>query len=231
MRGRAIFLALLSAPILAGCFVLDEADAQDSRQVASEAPADVAANRAQEVIAAERAFSARAGREGQWTAFRATAAPNAYMFTPDPVMAQQWLARRPDPSESVVWWPERIIIACDGSLAASLGGARWPGGRYSRFITIWQRQADGTWHWLADDGADVAGPLVEPADVAVEAADCPGAIGPEPQPIAEGQPAGASTDQTLLWDWVNTPAQRGLRVTIWVGTRYAVSHQPDRAAP
>jgi hypothetical protein len=37
---------------------------------------------AQSVIEAERAFGAKAQQEGFWTAFRATAAPDALMFVP-----------------------------------------------------------------------------------------------------------------------------------------------------
>ena len=46
----------------------------------------------QTLIDAERGFAVRAQRDGQWTAFRATADADALMFVPQPVKAQELLA-------------------------------------------------------------------------------------------------------------------------------------------
>lgn len=180
-----------------------------------------AIERAQEVIAAEQAFAALAQRSGQWTAFRAFAAPDAVMFVPGPTPADQWLAGRNDPPQSVAWQPHRIIVSCDATLAASTGAVQFPGGLNGVYTTIWARQADGGWRWIADDGGTVERPLPTAVTPEVEVADCPSSEGPDPQgfvPATEGR--GASRDATLLWDW-QPGASPGLRVSMWVGVRFA----------
>ncbi|MGN6692381.1 MAG: hypothetical protein ACTHJU_15705, partial [Sphingopyxis sp.] len=56
-------------------------------------------------IAAEIAFARLAQDKGQWTAFRETAAPDAVMFVPQRVRAQDWLKSKKDPAEAVKWQP------------------------------------------------------------------------------------------------------------------------------
>lgn len=186
---------------------------------------------AQQVIAAERDFAALAEREGQWTAFRATATADALMFVPDAVNAQQWLRGRADPPVAVRWQPHRVIVSCDGSLAATTGAAQWPGGSHGYFTTIWQRQTDGRWRWIADFGERLGAPLANITTPMVELAECPGAEGPEPQaPAAPGEARGGSRDNTLLWNFV--PGERGgLRVSMWIGPRYAPTILPGAPLP
>jgi hypothetical protein len=112
-----------------------------------------AAAPAQTSIDAERDFAAMAQVKGQWTAFRAYAAPDAIMFDPGPKNAQALLADLPNPPVSVIWWPGRSWLACDGSLAVNTGPWIRRGGQSTgTFTTVWQRQADGGWKWLLDQG-------------------------------------------------------------------------------
>ena len=189
---------------------------------------------AQEVIAAERAFAARAQAEGQWTAFRATAAPGALLFWPDPTPVERALAGLADPPRSVAWQPHRVIVSCDGSLAATNGAAQWPDGRHGWFTTVWARQTDGGWRWIADHGGFLTAPLAAVPTPAVEVAECPGAEGPPPQLFINGGPRGGSQDGTLLWDFVPGANGRdggGLRVTMWIGPRYAPTILPGPPVP
>lgn len=104
------------------------------------------------VVEAERAFAALAQEKGQWTAFRATAAPDAIMFLPRASSAHAFLKDRKDPPRSVRWWPNKAWQSCDGALAVTTGGALWPDGRHGWFTTVWQKQPDGGWKWLLDHG-------------------------------------------------------------------------------
>ena len=116
---------------------------------------------------AERAFAAMAQTEGQWTAFRAFAAENAQMFVPEAGNAQAWLKDRENPPVSVMWWPGRSWVSCDGALAINTGPwVRSGGASAGTFTTVWQRQADGAWKWQLDHGrttprAVAAGDAVE----------------------------------------------------------------------
>jgi len=111
------------------------------------------AGAAASVADAERAFAAKAARDGQWTAFRATATDDAIMFVPERVNAQSWLRGRADPPKPVAWAPAATATACDGSMAVTIGAFREPDGTTGRFAKVWRRQADGGWKWALDQGA------------------------------------------------------------------------------
>ncbi len=126
------------------------------------------------IVAAEIAFAQLARKEGQWTGFRKTSDADAVMFVPGVVNAQSWLRKQKDPAQSVVWAPERIFVSCDASYAVSLGRAAWPDGRKSRFVTLWRRQANGSYKWMLDWGSNAPAPEgVDEAMVDGKVADCP----------------------------------------------------------
>lgn len=178
------------------------------------------------IVATEVAFARMARDEGQWTAFRHFAAADGVMHGPSgPFPAQAWLASQKDPKAAVQWAPRTVWMSCDASLAVSMGRYREPAGNVGTFVTVWERQNDGTYRWLYDGGADddpqppppptdAAGPdeIVVTAIDAVrgEVADCiaPGATPPPPLPAGlypEGTRTGggASRDGTLAWRWVH----------------------------
>lgn len=150
---------------------------------------------AREVLAAERAFDERAASEGQWTAFRATAAPDAVMFVPQRVNARQWLAGRADPPRSVRWQPHGVFVSCDGQTATTYGYAQWPDGSFGRFRTIWQRQPDGRWSWVLDTGWPTTADRPAPAEPEILIANC---LSPPP-PGAQPARHGSSPDNSLRW--------------------------------
>lgn len=111
-------------------------------------PADPAAA----IAAAERSFARRAQSEGQWAAFRATAAPDAIMFVPDPKPIAVALKGATEPSVPVMWWPGIIAPSCDGTLGLSTGPwVRAASGGNGTFSTIWRKTANG-WRWQIDHG-------------------------------------------------------------------------------
>lgn len=104
------------------------------------------------IAAAERAFARRAG-EGQWRAFRATAAPDAIMFVPTVKPVAQALATATEPQVPVTWWPATIAPSCDGSLGVSTGPwVRAATAGTGTFTTIWRRTASGGYRWQLDHG-------------------------------------------------------------------------------
>ena len=104
------------------------------------------------VIAAERAFARRAQAEGQWKAFRATAAPDALMFVPDVKLASVALATATEPAVPVMWWPATVAASCDGSLGVSTGPwVRAASAGVGTFTTIWRKTVGG-YRWRMDHG-------------------------------------------------------------------------------
>ena len=123
------------------------------------------------VIAAELAFAQLAQTKGQWTAFRETATSDAEMFVPQRVVAQSWLRGKADPAVSVKWQPHAVFMSCDGSYGVTRGA--WQGPKATGyFTTVWQRQKDGAFKWVLDQGDPVASPLPAPEMIAAKVADC-----------------------------------------------------------
>jgi len=185
------------------------------------------------VIRAEIAFNQRAQADGQWTAFRKTADKDAIMFVPQVVNAQRWLGKQADPAQSVVWWPSRIFMSCDGSYAAATGGWQRPDGSVGYFTTLWRRQKKGDYRWVFDHGDTLpAFRAQREDDLEAKVAECPrdpraDAIPDGGKPgkvaivrIADSPPAngqGQSSDGSLRWQWTTRPD--GSR-TVSVSMRY-----------
>lgn len=180
----------------------------------------------QTAVEAERAFNAMAQAEGQWTAFRAFAAPDAIMFNPQPVKTHELLRDKSDPKIAVQWWPAESFVSCDGTVAVNTGPWVLPkAGGY--FTTVWERQQDGAFKWSYDGGDALAKPRALPERVRVRRAACAGLAGPAPttvpcppQPFFCPQTIGFSNDVTLIWDWEIKDKVRTFRARLWNGKGY-----------
>jgi len=168
------------------------------------------------VIAAEIAFARLAQDKGQWTAFKATATKDAVMFVPQMAYAQLFLKDKPDPAKPVSWQPHQVWSSCDGSLAVTRGAWQRPDGSAGYFTTVWQRQKDGKYKWVLDQGDALPMPLDPPEMIVAKVADCPAGYrpgrGPKPRDFKGDLPAldpahraGQSLDGTLSWDVTVTP--------------------------
>jgi hypothetical protein len=189
-------------------------------QVAAAAPAP------QTAIEAERAFAADAQKLGQWTAFRKWSAPNALMFTPQPVKAHDFLEDRKDPPVAVFWWPGHSFVSCDGTVAINTGPwVREWGKSVGYFTTVWKRQPAGGWKWLLDHGDALQTARGEGGDIKPVRASCerprpaslPIRVYPAPErKVADG--GGQSDDGTLIWLWdVQPDGSREFRAYLWTG--------------
>jgi hypothetical protein len=162
------------------------------------------------VIAAELAFAQLAQDKGQWTAFAETAAANALIFVPEPVVAQGWLKGRANPAQSVRWQPHQVWSSCDGSVAVTRGAWQRPNGTQGYFTTVWQRQKDGAYKWVFDQGDVLYPPLAEPEMIAASVADCTSkqAIAVVKGAWIDSLPAsggGGSDDGSLAYEWSVAP--------------------------
>nr|WP_166178267.1 hypothetical protein [Altererythrobacter segetis] len=171
------------------------------------------------VVAAELAFARAAQEKGQWAAFRQFAADGAVMFTPQPTQAKTWLKGRAEPSVAVKWQPYEVWMSCDGSLAVTKGAWQRPNG-VGYFTTVWQRQKNGDYKWVLDQGDALAQPLPEPEMIAGQVADCSRASPPDIPPAA-GRTVGWSNDKTLQWIVeVKPDNSRSFKVHRWTGSGY-----------
>jgi hypothetical protein len=174
------------------------------------------------VIAAELAFAQLAQTKGQWTAFRETATADAVMFVPQRVNAQSWLKGKADPAVSVKWQPHQVWSSCDGSYAVTRGAWQRPNS-VGYFTTVWQRQKNGGYKWVLDQGDAMAMPMDPPEMIAAKVADCKGL--PPIAQVTAAQPdrrAGLSDDRTLSWAvQVDPQCGRSYRLSLWDGTKMA----------
>lgn len=182
-----------------------------------------AAATANPVVEAERDFALRAQRDGQWTAFRATAAPDAVMFVPEQVRAQDWLATQKDPPAAVQWHAARAFLSCDGKAGATTGSWLIPAVKLDGFYTTVWTESDGSWRWVLDHGQPLAAPRAT-GDVPVERrAKCGGRPNPT---VLDDKPGytrglGHSPDKTLVWRWETRPdGSRLVEIGLWNGKAY-----------
>lgn len=124
------------------------------------------------VVATELAFARAAQEDGQWTAFADYSTDDAVMFVPEPVNAHTWLKGRANPARAVQWQPHEVWSSCDGSLAVTKGAWQRPDGTVGYFTTVWERQKDGEYEWVLDQGDVLPQPLKQPEFIKTEIAEC-----------------------------------------------------------
>lgn len=157
------------------------------------------------VIAAELAFAREAREKGTWTAFREWATGDAVWPAPKWENVQAALKGTADPAQAIVWGPDMVWVSCDGSFALSTGPATYPSGRKSRFATIWQRQSNGEYRWVLDQGFDLEDGYAAKDMISGRSADCPAgsrSFRPQRAPRArrgEAWQSGRADDGTLAW--------------------------------
>ena len=174
------------------------------------------------VVAAEIAFARLAQEKGQWTAFRATAAPTAEMFTPRRVRVADWLKGKPDPARSVTWQPHAVWSSCDGTIAVT-HGAWQDGDKAGYFTTVWEQQKNRRYKWVLDHGDALPFPLDRPEMIQAKVATCEGRPGlPLTAPaVGEDMKTGASRDQSLLYaSTVRPDGSRSISVRVWNGAAH-----------
>jgi hypothetical protein len=182
------------------------------------------------VVAAELAFARAAQEKGQWAAFRQFAADDALMFTPQPTPAKAWLKGRAEPPVAVKWQPYEVWMSCDGSLAVTKGAWQRPKG-VGYFTTVWQRQKNGEYKWVLDQGDGLNEPLPEPEMIAGQVADCSRPSPPDIPTAAAGRTVGWSNDRTLQWIVeVKPDNSRSFKVHRWTGSGYEEALRSDVAA-
>lgn len=184
-------------------------------------------------VDAERAFSRYAQRNGQWTASRAYADPDAVMFTPQAIWAREFLAGRKDPAAATRWSPNASYVSCDRRMAVNTGPWQSADGKQNGFFTtVWQ-QEKGRWHWVSDGRHTLQEAIAARTTPIVRKGSCRGrAPGPPlaAPPSTKERPGnvapddfgrGYSSDRTLGWEWrVGSNGARNFRTYLWTGRGY-----------
>ena len=160
------------------------------------------------VVATELAFARAAQENGQWTAFAEFAADDAILFSASGFTpAREWLSKQRDPESAVTWTPHEVLSSCDGSLAITRGAFAYPAGQSGTYITVWERQRDGDYKWIADGayaGQEAPG---DASSVKARTASCDSVPPLLPMPATPIRRGGKSVDGTLAWDAFHKPGK------------------------
>ncbi len=109
---------------------------------------------AAQIEAAERAFAADGLTLGIRGSFLKHMADDAIVFDPAPVNAKALYGARSSEGEpKLEWWPVWVVAAKSGDLGLSIGPSTINGKRGGWYASIWRKDADGTWRWIYDGGA------------------------------------------------------------------------------
>ena len=173
------------------------------------------------IVSTEIAYARAAKEQGFAPAALSFAAPGALIHLRNGVVPIQAITQAfEEAGVETQWGPRLVVQSCDGSLALSQGRFVDGEGQVGNYVTVWTRQADGSFKWTYDSaGLDIPQPPPRPdfedGDIVVQAlnsvqglvATCPrrGEGVPTPPAIPEGV-GGASAmqvsrDGTLRWRW------------------------------
>lgn len=141
---KRFFVLVLAASLSAGALHAETID----RQAALDA-----------VVATENAFSRTAGERGIRDAFVEFFADDSILFRPDPVPGREWMRASPSSPALLSWYPVFADVSLAGDLGYTTGpwelrakGKDDPEVAHGNFITLWRREADGTWKVVVDHG-------------------------------------------------------------------------------
>jgi ketosteroid isomerase-like protein len=118
----------------------------------------------QSVRAADSLFSDLADRMGTGFAFANTATADGVLFGPSELIVgrkaiDDYFKAQP-PGTSLSWRPVYAVVAFSGDLAFTVGESIRTGRsasgaaeqRFGKYITVWQRERDGTWKFVVTGG-------------------------------------------------------------------------------
>lgn len=117
----------------------------------------------QQMVQTEQAFSRMAAEQNTRDAFMAFIADDGLLFRPTAVNGKQWMREHPVPPTDkhplLAWQPAFAGMAAAGDLGFTTGPWEFkedikdekPAG-YGHFVTLWKKQADGTWRFVLDLG-------------------------------------------------------------------------------
>jgi ketosteroid isomerase-like protein len=112
------------------------------------------------LVANEREFARAASARGTRDAFLSFIADDGVLFRPGPVNGKEWLLKSKPGPGLLSWEPSRAEVSSSEDLGYTTGpwsyrpSAASKASAFGQFVTVWKRQADGTWRFAIDHGID-----------------------------------------------------------------------------
>lgn len=175
-----------------------------------------------EVVAVELAMARASREDGPLEGAEDFAAPG--------VSASEVAAAAPGVAATQ---PRLILASCDGTLSVARGDWQGTDGTAGAYSTVWQRQADGDYRWVARSFQGVNSPATADDFIATRVASCDNFAAIPSRTSAAGQAGGqaggqgTSRDGTLHWQQtaVSDSVSR-ISVQLWNGTMFENAEQP-----
>ena len=115
------------------------------------------------MVATELAFAKMAKEQGIRPSFMAFIAEDGILFRPRAVRGKQWMIEHPAPASDKLpllsWYPAVADIARAGDMGYTTGPWEFKSDvhdpkavAFGDFLTVWKRQADGSWKFAIDQG-------------------------------------------------------------------------------
>ncbi len=121
----------------------------------------------QEMVKTEQAFSKMAEEKNARDAFMTFIADDGLLFRPGAVNGKKWMLehpvppsdKKPDKKPLLAWQPSFAGMAASGDMGFTTGP--WEAkadikdekpSAYGHFMTVWKKQADGSWRFVVDLG-------------------------------------------------------------------------------
>src|ERR1044072_8813052 len=117
----------------------------------------------QEMVRTEQAFSKMAEEKTIREAFMTFIADDGLLFRPGAVNGKKWLTEHPAPPSDkkplLAWQPSYAVMSASGDMGFTTGPWEFKGdvndakpSGYGHFVTVWKKQADGSWKFVVDLG-------------------------------------------------------------------------------
>jgi ketosteroid isomerase-like protein len=117
----------------------------------------------QEMVKTEQAFSKMAEEKNPRDAFMTFIADDGLLFRPGAVNGKKWMLEHPVPPSDkkplLAWQPAYAGMAASGDMGFTTGPWEAKGdikdekpSAYGHFMTVWKKQADGSWRFVVDLG-------------------------------------------------------------------------------
>lgn len=128
----------------------------------------------QSMVDAELAFAKMSEEQGTRPSFMAFIADDGILFRPRAVKGKQWMSENPVPPSDMrpllSWYPTFADIARAGDMGYTYGPWEYKTDirdakpvAFGNFLTVWKRQADGSWKFAIDLGVSNPQPDNAPA--------------------------------------------------------------------
>src|SRR6266478_6341301 len=139
--------------LLTICSMMGTTPAQDKKQ----------AGDLKSMVETERAFARMSEEKGTREAFVAFIADEGILFRPTPVLGKKWMQENPLPPSTtrplLAWQPIFAFVSSAGDLGYTTGPWQYKKDikdaqptAFGNFMTVWKKQADGSWKFALDLG-------------------------------------------------------------------------------